>query len=96
MTEEHSGLSVERATSTTASEPLFPLLDADRLRWIKTWAKGWRSALTARYGDENYYAELPLDVAVSMVEELVAYIEDRLSPDPHPGTMPPQKDRRSR
>src|SRR4051812_3059535 len=46
------------------------LLDAARLRWIESWANGWRNALSARYGDKDYYAELPLDVAVSMIEEL--------------------------
>lgn len=50
-------------------------MSPERLIWIKAWAKGWRNALTARYGDENYYAELPLDVAISMIEELVPYAE---------------------
>jgi len=52
------------------------LLDDGRLRWIESWARGWRSALTARYGDKDYYAELPLDVAVSMIEELAAALRD--------------------
>jgi hypothetical protein len=46
------------------------LLDDARLRWIETWAQGWRRSLQARYGDKTYYAELPLDVAVGMIEEL--------------------------
>lgn len=49
-------------------------IEPERLRWIESWATGWRSALTARYGDKDYYAQLPLDVAVSMIEELVAAV----------------------
>ena len=52
-------------------------LTEERLRWIESWAKGWRNALTARYGDKDYYTELPLDVAVSMIEELAAALRDR-------------------
>ena len=51
-------------------------IDQERLRWIESWAAGWRSVLTARYGDKDYYAQLPLDVAVSMIEELVAALRD--------------------
>ena len=55
---------------------LFPAPDQERLRWIESWAKGWRLSLKARYGDKNYYTELPLDVAVSMIEELAAALHD--------------------
>ena len=51
-------------------------LSVDRLRWIETWAEGWRRTLTARYGDKDYYAQLPLDVATSMIEELVTALRD--------------------
>ena len=51
------------------------VLDAERLRWIESWAKGWRSFIRMRRvaaTDADYYAQLPLDVAVSMIEELLA------------------------
>lgn len=53
-------------------------INYDRLRQIETWAQGWRRSLQARHGDEAYYAELPLDVAVSMIEELSVAAKDPL------------------
>lgn len=51
-------------------------MNEERLRWIESWAKGWRNSLKARYGDKDYYPELPLDVAVAMIEETTKALRD--------------------
>lgn len=60
------------------TSPRSSVFDDARLRWIETWAKGWRSFIRMRRVaafDSDYYAQLPLDVAVEMIEELVTVLK---------------------
>ena len=51
----------------------------ERLRWIETWAKGWSGYLGQRsimLPESPDYAGMSLDVATSMIEELVTTLRD--------------------
>lgn len=49
-------------------------IDQERLRWIETWARGWREYLNTR--SPVPYDLLALDVATAMIEELVTSLRD--------------------
>jgi hypothetical protein len=53
-------------------------MDTERRRWITTWVRGWRRAIQAEHdtapGGINH-SILPLDVATSMIEELLAEVD---------------------
>jgi hypothetical protein len=54
------------------------LFDNARLRWIETWAKGWSKFISTRriVTEEDFYLNMPLDVAVAMIEELAGVLHD--------------------
>jgi hypothetical protein len=46
------------------------VITRERLDWIERWASGWKELLVDRSVD-HYYSQLPLEVAVDMILELV-------------------------
>jgi hypothetical protein len=64
-------------SSDPSAAPVRELLTRERLRWIETWAKGWRHFLILRFpSSKGNYSDMPLDVAVAMIEELSAALKD--------------------